>query len=187
LRTTLAQVGAVRQVVERGAREGRAKLDEVRQQRERSDAFAELGEIVFELIERGELGDLVDHPDIGPAVDAIARLDEEDDDREREARDDRGRRRPVAGRDFVVPARRARFDRGRRDARDDDDGTVSSSSWRPPARPAASRVWRPPAAAAEAPPPRKRAGGIRFDDETDSDDEDLRDYMHPDDVPKKES
>jgi hypothetical protein len=70
---------------------------------------------------------------------------------------------------------RKRFDARRRD----DDGTASATTWAPPTRAHAQgtqRVWRPPLD--EAP---KKSGGIRFDD----DDDDLADYMHSDDVPKK--
>ena len=55
LRTTLAQAGAVREVLERGAREGRSRLDGVLANRRRQDAIAELGEIVLDLIRRGEI------------------------------------------------------------------------------------------------------------------------------------
>src|SRR5512134_896884 len=123
LRTTLAQAGAVREVLTRGAREGRARLDEVRSDRRRDHALADLGELVVELIERGEAPELEDHPEIAAALEALAELEPTDDDR-----GSRGAR-PVAGRDFVTPSRRAPFDRGRGRSRDDagdDDGAVSS-------------------------------------------------------------
>src|SRR5258708_27209510 len=110
LRTTLAQAGAVRDAIERGAREGRSRLDDVRTNRRRSDALAELGEIVLELVRDGEI-DLAELPE---AREVVARRDELD------ARDaeppDRAPRPPT----------RKRFD-------DRDDGTVSSVA-RPPAR-----------------------------------------------------
>lgn len=184
LRTTLQQAGVVREALERGAREGRAKLDDFRADRRRQEALAELGEVVLELIRKGEI-DLSELPE---ARSIVAHLDEldaggapmrDDDDDEP-----------------VFPRGRQRFDdRG-------DDGTVSSRTWEPPNRRSKpTQVWRPnvappaaagasddPAAAAPARPkhapllPRDpgRKGGISFDD-----DEDLAEYMHPDDVPAK--
>jgi hypothetical protein len=191
LRTTLAQAGAVKDVLQRGAREGRARLDEARSTRRRDQALAELGELVVELIDRGEAPELEDHPDVQAALEAIAELDAVADDG-----GDRARGRPVAGRDFVTPSRRAPFDRGSarsRDARDDDDdGAVSSRSWRPPPPGGDARVWRPPrdrdpakepgAAFQEKTRPGKpptARGGIAFDADPD---DDLEAYMHPDDV-----
>ena len=92
---------------------------------------------------------------------------------------------------------RKRFDPPRGAARED-DGTVAASSRRAagaPAtakKPAPARVWRPPLDADERPATdaARRAipgkgkggkGGITFDDD------DLADYMHPDDVPPKGS
>src|SRR5258705_4667388 len=83
LRTTLAQAGAVREVIERGAREGRARLDEVRSERRRDHAVAELGELVIELIDRGEAPELAEHPDVIAALDAVAELDPPAGDRDR--------------------------------------------------------------------------------------------------------
>jgi hypothetical protein len=172
LRTTLAQAGAVRDAIERGAREGRSRLDDARANRRRNDALAELGEIVLELIRDGEI-DLAELPE---ARDVVSRIDELD------ARDDE-----PAPRDEPRSASRRRFD-DRASARDrDDDGTVSSRAA--PIAPrggAAPRVWRPvePRASEEPSPrrtPKPRQGGIRFDD-----DDDLASYMHPDDVPPKE-
>ncbi len=103
--------------------------------------------------------------------------------------------------DIARPSSRQRFDDRRGGG--GSDGTVSSARWAGAgdgARKAeAPRVWRPPApasAGAEAPvvaskhptvPALPRAiaakahkgGGITFDDD------DLADYMHPDDVPPK--
>src|SRR5262252_9786221 len=77
LRTT---TGVVRDAIERGAREGRARLDDVRANRRRQDALAELGEVVLDLIRRGEI-DLGELPE---ARDVIARLDELDAESEPE-------------------------------------------------------------------------------------------------------
>jgi hypothetical protein len=212
LRTTLAQAGAVREVLERGAREGRARWGEARSERRRDTALADLGELVIELIDRGDAPELADHPDVLAALEAIAELEVDDDDRGHD-------RRPVAGRDYVAPPTRSRFDRGvpaerdraasgrGRPARDDaDDGAVSSGSWRPPApgRPSAG-VWRPPRDRSEPanPEPARTARreptaepGARFQVKDRGarpgaarggiqfdDDSDLADYMNPDDVP----
>jgi hypothetical protein len=197
LRTTLQQAGAVRDALERGAREGRSRLDDALAGRRRHDALAELGERVLSLIRQGEIA-LDELPELH---DVVAHLDDLD------------ARASASGEDaseldaFSGSSSRARFDaRGPRD-----DGTVSSSSWRGPSPAPApggrdrapTRVWRPGAAPSSAsprpahdapddhsagppptvrerrPPPAKR-GGISFDD-----DDDLADYMHPDDVPPK--
>ena len=177
-------VPAVRDVIERGAREGRARLDDALSGRRRGDALAELGEIVLDLIRRGEI-DVAELPEV---ADIVAHLDELDADAEpaptprsltRKRFDDRGGPPPT--------------ERGKKRAKSDDDGTVSSRTWSPAAKggAAASRVWRPTDArpadeitarerprAAPIPNPAKK-GGISFDDD------DLADYMHPDDVPPK--
>lgn len=71
LRTT---TGVVRDALERGARSGRARLDDARASRRRHDALADLGEIVLDLIRRGEI-DLAELPE---ARDLIRELDELD-------------------------------------------------------------------------------------------------------------
>src|SRR5215510_13245988 len=71
LRTT---TGVVRDALERGAREGRARLDDVRASRRRQDALSELGELVLDLIRRGEI-DLAELPE---ARDLVRLLDEFD-------------------------------------------------------------------------------------------------------------
>jgi hypothetical protein len=173
LRTTLAQAGNLRDVLERGAREGRSRVEDALANRRRSDALAELGEIVLDLIRRGE----VDVDELPEARDIVQHLDELDagDD------DDRDAPRTI----------RKRFDtrRSKPEPRDEDDGTTSSTTWAPPNRPRApstgtQRIWRAnvDAAPAPAPAPTKKSGGIRFERD---DDDDLAEYMHPDDVPKK--
>jgi hypothetical protein len=208
LRTAAAQVGPLRDALgdalERTAREGRSRIDdarsrfdETRTSRRRTDALADLGEIVLDLIRRGEI-DLAELPEVR---DLVAHLDEIDD---ADADDETLRH---LGNDDEPPAHPPalnRFDsRGRdpspsrRSPAGDDDGTASSRTWSPPSRPAqpAARVWRPPVdddappvvepAARRRPPlPRQgepaRKGGISFED-----DDDLAEYMHPDDVPAK--
>lgn len=180
IRTT---TGVVRDALERGAREGRARLDDARNSRRRQDALADLGELVLDLIRRGEI-DLAELPE---ARDLVRQLDELD-----------------AEADEPVPPPRASI-RRRFDDRPRDDGTVSSGvadrfarpTHRAPPRPEPPsaraptkpmKTWQPSPndEPAEAPAPRRpplptdphRKGGISFDD-------DLGDYMHPDDVPAK--
>lgn len=205
LRTAAAQVGPLRDALERTAREGlgeaRSRLDDAlaarasgsrrRYDDHRTDALAELGAIVLDLIRQGEI-DLGELPEVREIVSQLDDIDAaaHDGDHDEHVAD---------------PPSRNRFDARRRD---ESDGTVSSKTWRPPAlgaRPAApppakkppARVWRPPVDNEEAPhrpadeitarerpvPLPKdplRKGGISFDD-----DEDLAEYMHPDDVPAK--
>lgn len=189
INTALSQAGVVRDVLERGAREGRSRLDDMRHTRKRTDALAELGELVLDLIRKGEI-DLGELPEAKQLVRQLDELDGDDsgDDRDLD--------------EVVRPSSRRRFD-------DRDDGTVTSAApdrpW-PPRKPASTsqRVWRPvvdddpaPASASQASAPESHAhhareprrlpnnptrkGGIAFDDD------DLAEYMHPDDVPPKPS
>jgi hypothetical protein len=199
--------GVVRDVFQRGAREGRARLDDVRTGRRRQDALGELGELVLDLIRRGEI-DLAELPE---ARDLVRQLDELDHDPADEPEPPR------------ATSRRRFDDRAVHAAPADDDGTVASGaavrSTRPalPGRPnppeiASTRAPTKPlrgaagaaAAAARAngaarqecddvptladmpaakrtllPQDPRRRGGITFDDD------DLHEYMHPDDVPAK--
>jgi hypothetical protein len=178
LRTTLAQAGGLRSALERGAREGRARLDDALAGRRRSEALAELGEIVLDLIRRGEI-ELDQLPEAREVVEYLDSVDEGEGEGEHEDQRD------------VAPApSRSRFDDR------DRDGTVPSSKWVAPPRKAASpaRVWRPPAEIEERPadeitardrPAPKKRGGISFGKVEDEDD-DLAEYMHPDDVPPKD-
>jgi hypothetical protein len=206
LRTTLM---SARDALERGAREGRARFDDVRLERRRDAAVGELGERVLELVRRGDLPELEQQPEIADALAVIADLDDKLEGRGRDADfDDR-----EPGRDWVTPETRSRFDRGRASSASDssdsesEDGTVASSAgWRPPAaREPTARVWKPgqidvkvdeveiestrPTRADDTRPLRPRdidaprKGGIVFGG--DDDDADLADYMHPDDVPAK--
>src|ERR1700759_1967898 len=75
LRTT---TGVVRDALERGAREGRARLDDARANRRRHDALAELGELVLDLIRRGEI-DLAELPEARDVVRQLDDLDETSD------------------------------------------------------------------------------------------------------------
>ena len=203
LRTTLQQAGVVREVLERGAREGRSRLDEALSSRRRNDALAQLGELVLDLIRRGEI-DLAELPE---AEELVRQLDELDDHEPFTTAPDIAQ--PSSRRRFddrpSAPATRAPLPRR---GASDDDGTVSSSRWSPPRHAAApARVWRPSLEDAPPdpartrarddeptePPPARRApprdpgrrGGIHFADPDDDPDADLADYMHPDDVPPK--
>ncbi|HEX2690869.1 MAG TPA: hypothetical protein VHN14_29855, partial [Kofleriaceae bacterium] len=68
--------GVVRDALERGAREGRARFDDARASRRRQDALAELGELVLDLIRRGEI-DLAELPE---ARELVHQLDEFDNE-----------------------------------------------------------------------------------------------------------
>ena len=72
VRSTLAQAGVVRDVLERGAREGRARLDDVRRDRRRDNALAQLGEAVMDALRAGQLAEAFEVPAI---ADAIAELE----------------------------------------------------------------------------------------------------------------
>lgn len=106
LRTT---TDVVRDAIERGAREGRARLDDVRASRRRQDALAELGEVVLDLIRRGEI-DLAELPECRDVVRVLDDFDADPDDE------------PAAK--SARPLARRRFDdraAHRDDNRDDDD------------------------------------------------------------------
>ena len=174
LRTTLAQAGGLRSALERGAREGRARLDDALAGRKRTEALAELGEIVLDLIRRGE----IELDQLPEAREVVEYLDSVDEGEEQDVRD-------------VAPApARSRFDDR------DRDGTVSSSKWVAPPRKAPAKVWRPPAEIEERPADEitardqpvakpKKKDGISFG-KTEDEDDDLAEYMHPDDVPPKD-
>ena len=160
LRTTLQQASAVRDVIERGAR---SRIEDIRHNRRRHDALAELGEIMLDLIQRGEI-DLDELPEARAVVEQL--LDDAP---------------PAEHHEVATPPSRSRFDDRK------NDGTVSaqSSRWTLPkqGQPAAARVWRPNVEVPATIPPAKAGpakGGISFDD-----DDDLAEYMHPDDVPPK--
>ena len=192
LRTTLQQVGVVKDVVERQARSSLANLDQAMLQRKRRDALVRLGEAAYEVSrEKGRgraLGALADHAEVAEALAELEDIDARLDGEAQEA---------------AVPAE-----------------AVSSADWRPPARHGSSaagdpgqRVWRPvippdedtPASedthTSSGPTPgptpgrgrRRRArqgdagGGIAFiSDAPAPDDEDLSEYMHEDDVPRRD-
>jgi hypothetical protein len=129
LRTTIEQAGVVRDALERSARSGRSRLDSALAGRRRKDALAELGELVLDLIRRGEI-DLGELPE---AADLVRHLDELDADAAdgdgtadaaavSDARDPRDRiaQPPLRGR-FDARSRGRDDDRDREHADDDDD------------------------------------------------------------------
>src|SRR5262245_9754185 len=100
LRTTLAQAGVVREMLERGAREGRARLDDARQGRRRDQALARLGEAVLDAVKNGEpqVAELYDLPDVADALADLEGLEagaeeafEDDGEEEGERGSERGR------------------------------------------------------------------------------------------------
>jgi hypothetical protein len=131
LRTT---TDVVRGALERGAREGRARLDDVRTHRRRQDALTELGDIVLDLIRRGEI-DLAELPEARDLVRQLDDFDAEDAEPEparavtRRRFDDR-----PAPREPAAPgARPRRPGDGRGDARGDgrgDEWLMSSGARR---------------------------------------------------------
>ncbi|HVV85793.1 MAG TPA: hypothetical protein VHE35_22195, partial [Kofleriaceae bacterium] len=84
VRTTLAQAGAVKDVLERGAREGKARLDDARRERRREQALARLGEAVLDALRAGDGQELLERADVADALSDV-------EDLERGAERDRGR------------------------------------------------------------------------------------------------
>ncbi len=178
VRGAMAQAGVVRDVLERSARDGKARLDDALRERRRRDALADLGEHALAQLRAGTPEGLLDDDEVAALVELLDGLDDEPGPATPDASGTAAAVASVA-RD-MMSSLRARFDdrepSGPRD-RGDDDGTVGSGA-----------VWR------------GAAGGIRFDDDAADDDEgavaspgrpfadvpaddDLADYMHPDDVP----
>jgi len=173
LRSAIEQASGVRGIIERAAGEGKSRIDSYRSNQKRTDALADLGEVVLDLVRRGEI-DPNEIPEAHDALHALEELDGEDYHSHEH------------GHDHAPPTSRTRFDDRKPDERrpGGNDGTVSSGAvWRPPGPKHAhaddNTALEPPAK--PAPPARK--GGITFG--SDDDDSDLADYMHPDDVPPK--
>nr|HEX4313663.1 hypothetical protein [Kofleriaceae bacterium] len=198
VRSTLHQAGVVKDALLERAAQSAGRVSG-----RREEALAELGEAVLELIRAGEI-DLDELPEVRAVVTELDELDDEGAaPRHRSVR--RGAHAtPARGRhDYdnhdddddnaalhdalesarfdraALPTSRTRFD----DRSPASDGTVSSGARPAPVarRPTSeTKVWRPvttppPAAAA----PAASQGGISFEDD------DLADYMHPDDVPAR--
>lgn len=75
LRTTLHQMGVVKDAVERQARSSLGQLDTVKLQRRRREALARLGEVVWDLAVNGELGELAERSEIAAVLDEIEELE----------------------------------------------------------------------------------------------------------------
>src|SRR5262245_60918340 len=140
LRTT---TGVVRDALERGAREGRARLDDARANRRRNDTLADLGALVLDLIRRGEI-DLAELPEARDLVRQLDDLDAEPDEpapppprpSSRRRYDDRSRDdRPRDDRPRDDRPRPSRPSAITKTADTSDDGTVSSGLADRPARP----------------------------------------------------
>lgn len=209
LRTTLQQVGMMRDVVERQARSSRSRLDGALLQRKHRDMMLALGEAVYELAVAGELGDLEEFPEITQCLVELEELEAQIAEAAERAH------REAAG--ITTRPRAIRRTRPGRD--DDPPRPAARESARGAARDDSFRVWRPtlpddplddpledhaaepaPAKPVERKPQRKAArservsrratrpsggGGIAFvdDDPLSDDDAELAEYMHADDVP----
>lgn len=75
LRTTLHQMGVVKDAVERQARSSLEQLDTAKLQRRRREALARLGEVVWELAANGELGELGERGDVAALLDELEALE----------------------------------------------------------------------------------------------------------------
>lgn len=76
MRTTLHQMGVVKDAVERQARSSLGQLDAVMLQRRHREALARLGEVVWDLAKHGELGELGEHEEIAALLDELAELED---------------------------------------------------------------------------------------------------------------
>jgi len=199
LRSTLQQVGMVKDGVLRQAAEQRVWIDGALLQRKHREALAALGSLVYERILGGELGELEEIPEIARVVRRIEELEVRLEQASERARATAARAQRVAS-DFAA---RAGFPTGGRMTRrgpgelgDDDAGEMRV--WRPVLPDDDEDLFddEPDATAAPAPQPKRPrptsrrprraargAGGIQFVDDGPSDDDDLEEYMHPDDVP----
>src|SRR5262245_682439 len=131
LRTT---TGVVRDALERGAREGRARLDDARASRRRNDTLADLGELVLDLIRRGEI-DLAELPEARDLVRQLDELDAEPEQPPPPPRPTSRRRHHARPRDDRPRDARPRPSRPGPTTSADDDGTVSSGLADRPMRP----------------------------------------------------
>jgi len=166
VRTTLDQVGAVRDAAVRQAQSQRHVIDQALLSRRRKEALSALGEEVFARMLAGELDDLAREPSVAEHVATIAELDDAiaaaDVSEDEPAKWDRSRAKHGS------PAKIWRPTLGESDAGDEAEV---------PAKPR-RRTQRVPTG--------ERRGGIQFvaREEAASDiDDDLEDYMHEDDLP----
>ncbi len=199
LRSTLEQVGMVKDGVLRQAAEQRVWIDGALLQRKHREALAALGSLVYEQILGGELGELEEIPEIARIVRRIEDLEVRLEQASERARETAARAQRVAS-GFAAragfPAAGARI--ARRDTEPGDEAG-EMRVWRPvmpddeddPFDDVSSDAEVAPAPAPRGPRPASRrprraargAGGIQFVDDGPGEDDDLEEYMHPDDVP----
>jgi hypothetical protein len=209
LRTTLHQMGVVKDAVERQARSSLEQLDTAKLQRRRREALARLGEVVWDLAVNGELGELGERGEVAALLDEIEALEAS---AEEAAGPDEG---TVSSAEWKPPARGQA--KGRRHhetmrvwrpnlddpastpdsdasagAAPDDDAPAehAATRGRTEARseePAARGRGRRPARRDDDPDDRRddrRTGGIAFMEDGPAED-DLADYMNDEDVPPR--
>ena len=181
MQTALEQVSVVREVVERGAQAQRSRYDTVKVERQRKDAMAALGEVMYRKAVRGDLGEVGKDPDVRAQLEEIDNLDQRI-----EAAEQRGTSGFRANAGFSKK-------RGRRQGADREPMRV----WRPVPPFAAPKGVNdrdeldddlepvpPPIDVVAEPAAPAGGGGIRFGDDWNDDDDDLEEYMHADDVPE---
>jgi len=195
VQSALEQVGAVRDVVERGAQTQRHRLDAVRLQRKRRDALASLGEAVYRLAVQGRLGPLADEAEIEARIAEIDDLDQQIEMADESTHEDTGGfaanagwpkpREAVSAFSGSAAARRRRSSEPVRMWRPVPPGAAPAAGTpSEPAEPSAPLPATPTAphrAPRRSAPPPVTGRGISFDDDWD---EDLEEYMHEDDIPK---
>ena len=195
LRTTLDQASAVRDVVEQQTRSRGGLLDQALTHRKRTAAFAKLGEQIYRMAGRGELGELVMDPEIGMLLGELEGL--EDDDFDPGFRPESSDREAVSSADYAARSQHSRGDepgageyRVWRPSLSDETAIIDTDDEEPLEEPAIetkgpARPSRMPRRSAI-----RQGGGIRFadkgpnPDDPESDD-DLESYMHDDDVPEE--
>lgn len=175
LRTTLHQVGVVKDAVLEQAQTQRSWLDGALLDRRRREALAALGEAIYRRAGTGELGELEDDRDIAARIGEVAELD-----RRLEEASERGGEAVSSGQWAAAPERQ-RFHRAgpEREVRVwrpvDPDQQATEAEPEPAGEPAGRRRRRDR-------PSGERRGGISFVTDPIEPDEDLEAYMHPDDV-----
>jgi len=173
VRTTLDQVGAVRDAALRQAQTQRTFLDQALLSRKRKDALAALGEELYARLLAGELTELAQSPTIAGMLEELVELDDaiaaaEAPASEAPADWDKSRARhgrPSGGARVWRPGAGAGIDAGDGDTEDADAE----------ARPKRRRQRAAPG---------QRRGGIAFVSDDEPEDDDLSAFMHDDDVPE---
>ncbi|MBT8493793.1 MAG: hypothetical protein KJO07_12090 [Deltaproteobacteria bacterium] len=169
VKTTLDQVGAVRDVALKQAQNQRAFLDQALMGKKRKDALAALGEEVYSRMLGGELAELTESPAIAELVSEVAELDAAMEEATQSADD--------------KPA-----DWGKSRARHGTRRPGGARVWRPGSGSAATDTDEAndqPKRRRRRAAPAERRGGITFVAETQSggENDDLAEYMNDDDVP----